>query len=181
MTEPLIARAADDGRLRSPTPDPAKLEPYLGAYALSIRAPWPAWIMGTGPDRKRFENRMWRSSSLPRYRGPVLIHLSQWWDETEVCDTVEQVRLEWRHRFAFQMFARIPDALSTLRKLHALRGCLLGWVDLVDIRPGADLRGEFWTYDDAGPKHHCLVLDNPRMLPEPVPCRGALGLFKVKA
>lgn len=160
----------------------AAIGPLVGAYALSIRAPWPSWIMGTGPDRKCWENRVWRPALRPRYRGPILVHLSKWWDTESVCETIEEVGLEWRTRYRCDMSVAIPPTLSTPRQLHELRGHLLGWVDLVDVRPARDLQGSFWV--DAGgasPEHHCcLQLENPRLLDEPVPYRGQLGLFRVQ-
>jgi hypothetical protein len=178
---PLIAprSAAYSGQVEA---DRVRLAPYLGAYALSIRAPWVSWIFGTGPDRKTWENRVWRPSFRPSYRGPLLIHLSQWWDLDSVCDTIAEVGDEWRSRHDHPMYAAIPDALSTPRHLHALRGHLLGWVDLTDIRHGRDLAGEFWVDEGgASPEHHCcLRLENPRLLAEPVRCQGKLGLFRVQ-
>lgn len=158
-----------------------KLVPYIGSLALSIRAPWPAWIMGNKADRKQWENRVWRKSFRPTYRGPVLIHMSSWWNEEDVCDTITEVGQEWLDTHKRMMCAGVPDNLNTPRKIHALRGHLLGWVDLVDIKPASELAGEFWVDEggDSPPDHCALRLENPRMLDEPVPCRGQIGLFRI--
>lgn len=44
--------------------------------ALTIRSPWWAWMLPQHYAAKRIENRNWWTA----YRGPVLIHVSKFWD-----------------------------------------------------------------------------------------------------
>lgn len=54
-----------------PTPDKTTDKATMPRAAISIRAPW-WWLISHGG--KDIVNRSWRT----RYRGPVLIHASQW-------------------------------------------------------------------------------------------------------
>lgn len=62
-------------------------------------------------------------------------------------------------------------------------GALIGVVDLVDCHPAAgccEPWGESEYHEHSGRLRRNithLVLENPRLLPEPIPCRGALGLW----
>lgn len=162
--------------------DRAKLDPYLGARALSIRAPWPAWIFGTGPDRKCWENRVWHPDTRPRYRGPILIHLSNWWDGEIIEDQREDAFSAIRNIERRLPDIGTPETLAYMSQVFALRGHLLGWVDLVEIADGKDHWNNPWVScgEDSPPNHCVLRLENPRLLETPVPCRGHLGLFHVR-
>ena len=53
-------------------------------------------------------------------------------------------------------------------------GAYLGWVDLTDIHHADECGG---CSDWAEPGRWHLVLTRPRLLPEPIPAPGRLGLF----
>ncbi len=64
---------------------------------------------------------------------------------------------------------------------------VLGVVDLVDVHPAAGCCapwGESAYVEHGGRERRQivhLVLENPRLLPKPIPCRGALGLWTLPA
>jgi hypothetical protein len=55
------------------------------------------------------------------------------------------------------------------------RGCILGSVEVHDCREDIDLPDDLCFHDPfvAGPR--CWVLQDPRPLPTPFPCKGALA------
>jgi hypothetical protein len=128
--------------------------------ALTVQQPW-AWAIVHGG--KDVENR---TRNLPgSYRGPVAIHAGKREDEDGYYDDM------------------IREALGTVDDSWVLeerlaRGVIVGIVNLVSVhhdhQHGTD-RCSPWS--QWGQWH--LVLANPRPLAEPVPCRGALGLWTV--
>ena len=131
--------------------------------AISIRAPWWWYILYAN---KRVENR---GRGFPRYTGPVLLHASKWWRNGEVVETWDDVRAEG-------LLDGVPAASVkgwTWRRLRGAGGHIVGTADIVAVRPN---RGEMaWE----APDQLGLVLDNVKPLDNPVPWRGALGLFEV--
>lgn len=127
--------------------------------ALSLRQPWPWFILKGGKD---LENRGWTSS----YRGPVLIHSSKWWNEIEVKDD-----FDFASHIA-RLYGTIPpEGLPELETLKAERGHIVGVATIVGAL--VDSESE-WFF---GPK--AFVLSDPIAFVDPVPCRGDRGLFTV--
>lgn len=114
---------------------------------------------------KKIETRSWPTS----YRGPVAIHAGRSIDQG-----------------AFEV-GMIHKALAASGMLtpHALpRGAIVAVADLVDVqrmveynRP-SPLDAEYW-FGDYTPGRFMWYLANVRRLSEPVPCKGALGLWMV--
>jgi hypothetical protein len=132
--------------------------------ALSVQQPWVQLIV---LGRKRFETRSWRTD----YVGPLAIHASKTFPEAsrQLCfqepfhtDLVEG---------GFRTSADLP------------RGCLLGFVDLVECLPAKavlhELRDTERWYGDYRPGRWVWRLANPRLLAQPVPMKGQVGLFHV--
>ncbi|MDV6979624.1 ASCH domain-containing protein [Mycobacterium intracellulare] len=133
--------------------------------ALTVRQPWAWAIINAG---KNVENRT--RNIAGRYRGSLLIHASRTEDITA-----------WGH----------PAIRDATKDPHLPRGLvygvIIGVVDLVDVHNAyydnglpiqhteCDRDCEPWG--EPGPGVHHLVLRNPRPLPTPIPCRGALGLW----
>lgn len=115
--------------------------------ALTVRQPWAWQIIH---QRKNVENRT--RNVAGNYRGPVAIHAALRADEAALrC-----------------LPARPPSFVTAPRVFHY--GAILGVVDLIDVvdhSPSAF----------ALPGHKHLVLTNPRPLSQPLPWRGALGLW----
>lgn len=130
--------------------------------ALTVRQPW-AWAIVHGG--KNVENRT--RNIAGGYRGPVAIHAGLQADEPALRD----------------LPARPPEWVTAPRVFYY--GVFLGVVDLVDVhhQVGSGARNDCcdspWAdawYHGRGSLVH-LVLANPRPLPEPIPCRGRLGLW----
>jgi hypothetical protein len=126
--------------------------------ALSIRGPWWWFIFYGGKD---IENRGWST----RYRGPVYIHASKWFD-------AEEMQYDWED--ALEMYRNsggtsLPPV--TLRDLRDRGGCIVGRAEIVDC---VQTSASPWFM---GP--HGFLLRNPVAFATPVPCRGARRLFPV--
>jgi hypothetical protein len=142
--------------------------------ALTVQQPW-AWAVVHGG--KDVENRTQAWS----YRGPLAIHagmrLSQRGVESPL---IEQATSDASY------FGDDPAP-------YVARGAFIGVVDLVDVHLSitcVDADGamcsawaESWYLEHDGAGGHVrrdvvhLVLENPRALPEPLPCKGRLGLW----
>lgn len=122
--------------------------------ALSLSRPWTTLVLRHGKD---VENRTWGTL----YRGPLVIHGAMSFDR----------RAE---SWAIDVLGRSP--ISGHERDHPTG--LLGVVDLVGVCPVG-------RPCDCGPwamrMHAHWRLRNPRPFPEPIPCRGRLGLWTVPA
>lgn len=139
--------------------------------ALSLTQPW-ATLVAIGA--KRIETRSWGTS----YRGPLVIHAAKGWkrEDQELCFAApffEYLSAEYR-RFEPDLLPRgVIVAVATLKRVSPTIGLLErttptgGW--LIDDRERA-----FGNY---GPGRYAWFLANVRSLAEPIPCRGALGLW----
>lgn len=124
--------------------------------ALSIRAPWWWYILHR---RKDIENRDWST----RYRGPVLIHASKWWNLEAVGEDVRDAKplvrpAAWRTE-------------TTYRQMRAAGGCIVGRAEIVDCVSESNSPWFFGKYG--------FVLANPVAFAEPITCKGALSFFTV--
>ncbi len=123
-----------------------------------MQQPW-AWAIIHGG--KLIENRTANWS----YRGPLAIHAGQRYSDRG-----------WNHELIHDTY--IDADYPTLDL-----GAIIGLVDLVDVHPDAGCCrpwGES-SYTEGGGRTRRLVthlvLTNPRALPDPIPCKGALGLW----
>jgi hypothetical protein len=124
----------------------------LADRALSIRQPWAELIL---LGRKRYELR----SRKTNYRGPILVHAAQ--------------RIE---KLAASQAGLAIDSL--------VRGAIIGQVDIVDCEPftpeiADELRKANAYFGEWVPKLYAWRLERPCRMPEPIPYRGSLGLFRV--
>lgn len=131
-------------------------------YAISLYAPW-AWAILHW--NKRVENR---HRNFPRQHiGPVWLHASLFGKKPE--DMLD----EWHsvQAMAERAGEPKPERGVTLQNLLDMRGKIVGRVNVtgyVDESPSG------WFVGPTG-----LVLSDPIEVPEMVPCRGALGLWRV--
>jgi hypothetical protein len=126
--------------------------------ALSIRAPWWWFILHAGKD---IENRDWPT----KFRGTVYVHASKWWSKSAVIEDAH---------VAMDCYERADVPCKAEMKWEAMKargGCIVGTVDIVDCVSESKSP---WFFGQYG-----FVLANPRALPEPIPCKGALGFFDV--
>lgn len=130
--------------------------------ALSVWQPWASLIR---PDTKTIESRDWTT----RYRGELLIHASKRWTEAERLAANRAARA--LERFGLPP---LPDPLPL--------GCVVALTVLTDSRAMREapdpINAEFGHY---GEGRAGWTLEDIRVLHEPVPWRGAQGLWNVSA
>lgn len=140
--------------------------------ALTVQQPW-AWAIFNGKD---IENRTQQWT----YRGPLAIHAGNRWSEQG--GNSQLIDAAWQ-RDAFG--AATAADYSRVSRTWTARGVFLGVVDLVDVHRACGCCAPWGesgiAYVEPGekaprPVAH-LVLENPRLLAEPIPCKGALGLW----
>ncbi len=127
--------------------------------ALSLAQPWASLV---ARDAKRVETRSWRT----RYRGLIAIHASR------------RFRAADRARCSFEPFA------SSLGGADLPLGAIVAVARIVDVLPVEQLvvlderERAFGNY--ATGRYGWLLADVVP-LPVPIPCRGALGLWRLPA
>jgi activating signal cointegrator 1 len=149
-----------------------------GLRALTIRQPWASAILyGT----KWVENRSWPT----KYRGPLIVHAAA---KLAPPPPAGDPEMDWiRNRLAFERGAWTTPA-------ELARGAILGAVDVVDCVPMGRDKGTKGRRDEGdesafGPTGTelsgwasgpwCWLLARPRVLVEPIPLTGRLGLFEL--
>lgn len=135
--------------------------------AITVKQPWAWAIAFAGKD---IENR----SAGSTYRGLLAVHAG----------------LSFSARGSHD-----PRILASARRLDAPKidrrelpmGAVIALAELVDVHPDAGCCrpwGESSYVETSGRRRtavHHLVLEEIRPLPEPLPCRGALGLWRLPA
>lgn len=121
---------------------------------------------------RTIETRSWPT----RYRGRVLIHAAKHWDEytAEECSLAgEQVRAIPPENLTEQAVA------MGNRPWGELNGCVLAVATLADCIPIPEPCGTEWdkAWGGFGPGRFGFVLTDVRCLSQPVPARGAQGLW----
>ena len=136
--------------------------------ALTVQQPW-AWSIIHGG--KLIENRTQQWS----YRGPLAIHAGMRDSNRGFTSPIVAGAVRSTDDGG-------PDHCGRWRR-GLTYGAILGVVDLVDCHPNA---GCCTPWGEAGYTEHRgrirthithLVLENPRPLADPIPCRGQLGLW----
>jgi hypothetical protein len=130
--------------------------------AITLTQPW-ATLVAIGA--KQTETRTWST----RYRGPLAIHAAKGW-------TPEVVRVSMSSPYrpaladaGYNLFSSLP------------RGVIVATCTLADCIPtnkfqGADMRD--WAFGDFAFGRWAWILKDVKRLNEPIPARGALGLWK---
>lgn len=136
--------------------------------AITLRQPW-ASLIALGA--KRIETRSWRTS----YRGWLAIHAAKTFlaPERALCE---------QEYFRAALLA--DESLDPARPLAGQlpRGCILAVARLDDCLPtgGIQLPGEpERSFGDYTPGRFAWYLSQVQRLPQPIPARGALGLWRV--
>lgn len=126
--------------------------------ALSLTQPW-ATLVVTGA--KQVETRSWST----RYRGPLYIHAAKGFPK-------------YAKDFAREHYGN-PAVLP-----YIVHGAIIGRVYLLDVRPTEYMLSRISQkerlYGDYASGRFAWILTNAEVL-EPMPCRGALGLWNYKA
>lgn len=144
--------------------------------AITVKQPW-AWAITYGG--KNIENRPWGIHA----RGPIAIHAGKEWDRDGATDLTLRMAWEaWSKRLPLDPHSPEAVQLGYSGAAGELRKGTL-WLDEGAVVAVADLVG---SHRDSGccrpwgqPGKIHLVLANVRRLPEPVPCRGALGPWRL--
>ena len=148
--------------------------------ALTVRQP-RAWAIIYGG--KDVENRS--RNIAGKYRGPVAIHAAKSHDRylfgysddylLRRALLAEERAMSADHRVTCAHWGDLPFP-------GLVCGAIIGVVDLVDVHEPSKTRKDGKTgrcSDWAFPGMWHLVLENPRPLPEPVPWKGQLGLWRL--
>ena len=141
--------------------------------ALTLTQPW-ATLVAIGA--KQWETRSWETP----YRGPLAIHAAKGWTSAD------------RRLVREDQFFGLALALAGIIDPEQLpRGAVVAMVDLVSVRftgqlsPGnswpqpwiAELGDDERHVGNYSPRRYGWKLSNVRRLREPIPARGALGLW----
>ena len=123
---------------------------------------WQPWATAIAVGVKRIETRHWTT----RYRGPLAIHAAKHWD-------VDQKDFASIERSLGRLPARIPF------------GAIVAVARLVDVRRTKELYLTISPieriYGNYSVGRYGWVLEDIRALDEPIPYRGAQGLFDVSS
>jgi hypothetical protein len=137
--------------------------------ALTVRQPWAFAITHGG---KRIENRGWKYP--PTYRGPLAVHAGA------AIDAVDRDRGEYAIRRVAEL-SGLP--VRAVREGAKLRGAVVAVAQLADVCSAAFVGGYErtprcgcapWAVSQ---QQHLVLAADVRVLPHPVPCKGALGLW----
>jgi len=126
----------------------------LPERAISMSQPWVWAVLNCGKD---IENRRWPT----RFRGPITLHAAKSWDWDGV---------NWLEYHGFPVPEKGDEGMPF--------GAYVGRATLTDCW---ELAGDedpayerpFWAF---GP--WCFVLKDVRALPEPIPAKGRLGIYR---
>jgi hypothetical protein len=133
---------------------------------LSIRQPWATLIV---LGAKRIENRSWET----KYRGPLLIHASAALD----CDW--NAVLEPGELIGPDEEVEVKGGRFVLPAINSLPlSAIIGVVTLADCRRFEDLPKELQEHPFASEGCWCWVLEEPKQLAKPFPCKGQLRLWE---
>lgn len=130
--------------------------------ALSLTQPWAELVV---LGEKQWETRSWRTS----HRGRIAIHASKKFP-----------------RWAKDLTETDPYFVTTLGNCPITElplGAIVGTVEIIRMEPTNDLRDILGrkeiAFGDYQVERWGWELANPVELAEPIPCRGALGLWEL--
>ena len=137
--------------------------------ALTIRQPWCAAI---AHDSKRTENR----SRATHYRGEFALHasLAVDWRAPDYAWTAAGLAPYRPGAPREAWTASLP--LGAIIAVAEIVGCHPDWMCVKRVEPGVDTSCMRWGADVP---FHWLLAPTVRALAQPVPCKGALGLWTV--
>lgn len=131
--------------------------------SLSVKQPW-AWAIMHG---KLVENRTWTTS----HRGPIAIHAGKGWDR----DGEESPLVQQAWQAAGKQLFKLDPSFGEIALGAVVAVAELAGVCSSPIGRDGQLMCDCGPWAAAGQWHWKLT--DVRPLAEPVPCRGALGLW----
>lgn len=157
---------------------------------LTLTEPW-ATLVAIGA--KQIETRSWPTT----YRGPIAIHAAKGMTKADVSFAVSNPAV--RRAFGLGVWDSPPGGhwTSPTWSFRATKGKVLAIARLIDVvptrdalktravwdEPGVWTRGVYSLSDDEiefgnyEPHRYAWILRDVQRLPEPIPARGALGLW----
>ena len=132
---------------------------------------WQPWASLIAYEKKLVETRSWATS----YRGPIAIHAAKRWtrEEQEICKT-EPFKTALRG-ITLPFGAIIATAtLADCLPMGGSKGEVAFFYDWVKNLSDTESDFGFYDYDRFG-----WIFENVQRLPEPIPYKGAQGLFEV--
>lgn len=129
----------------------------INRVAISIRQPW-AWLVVNG--YKDIENRSWQTN----YKGLLIIHAGKKRDRDEE-------DIEWAFNTAMMTSG---DKYSYLRSRYEKEKVLGALIGSVMVDNCVSVSDSYWFSGPFG-----FVMSQPKVWGQPIPYRGALGLFSV--
>ena len=141
--------------------------------ALSISQPWAWAICHAG---KRIENRDWKP---PKWiiGQTIAIHAAKSWNGTQAVDFINQAMyLEWERTNdpALYNFTCPPK-----RDQHTA-GAIVATAKITDVFTSNDIREVVAHQEDWFMGEYGWFLTSVKRLEQPIPCRGALGLWELQ-
>jgi hypothetical protein len=119
--------------------------------AITVRQPWTWAIINAGKD---IENRNWKT----HFRDSVAIHAAVGITRDEYEDGCKYIK-------------NVSSRIKIPAYEELVRGAIIGTVEIVDCVQDSD---SLWFQGKYG-----FVLARPKLLLEPIPCKGALGFWNV--
>lgn len=146
--------------------------------ALTLWQPWASFMVALPSPPKTIETRGWSTN----YRGPLAIHAAK----SEPRDVRDWFSFGPERSLLMRHFAHLaaePSVEDVFAELP--RGCILGTVDLFDVRPTSlltregELLSELFLGDYSDGRFGWMTRNARRF--EPIPCKGRQGLWDVPA
>ncbi|MEW6736993.1 MAG: ASCH domain-containing protein [Acidobacteriota bacterium] len=125
----------------------------MGKQLLALSGTQP-WFWAILYAEKNIENRDWST----KVRGTIALHAAKKMTDADYGPASKFIKL-------------IDPKIIIPAPSELVRGAIIGLVDIVDC---VSVHASPWFFGDYG-----FVLCNPRPLSEPIPCKGALGFWKV--
>ena len=137
---------------------------------LSLTQPW-AQLVAIGA--KRIETRSWST----RWRGLLAIHAAKGYPADARAFRASRWATAALDEAGITSHDDLP--LGAIVVVAPLVDCRLTGTELVTARWVLDLVGQELAFGDYSPRRFGWFLEDVRRLAEPVPCRGALGLWEL--
>ena len=130
---------------------------------------WQPWATLIAIGAKRHETRSWYTP----YRGPLAIHAAKRCERPEMRLLAQEPFRTALHGIGIYLLSQLPF------------GAIVALADLAECVPTTELRdglsSQEWAFGDYSPGRWAWCLRNVYRLPEPIPYRGAQGLWPVPA
>jgi hypothetical protein len=154
-------------------------ENSVGVGRVKTISLWQPWASLIAIGAKKVETRHWSTS----HRGPLVIHAAKTKDGYDDIISHREENGERALRLR-PPFGDVLRAAGYERLIELPLGALLCVVDLVDCVPTESLAAKISEQERAfgnyGSGRFGWILENVRVLPAPVPYRGAQGIFSVE-